>query len=86
MSAPSVILQKPKVIVTPSSSVQGFITDDARYIFGTITNIYESSDTFQIGQSVLFPPAKSFKFAEDSIDYYVVDEFELFFSEEPLPP
>lgn len=79
------ILQAPLVAIRKSASNQGLVPT-AGYMFGTITNIHETSDRFQVGQSVLFPPNKGIELKDGSLTYWLLDEKLLLGSEEELPP
>lgn len=86
MAVIDAILPKPKVIVLLGSSVSDIT---AQFLFGSVYNIYETSDRFAIGDNVMFDNKKGTVIGDDTgSNYYLLDESDLFFTEveAPLPP
>ena len=77
-------LQKPKAVIQLGSSVSGI---DSTLLFGTIYNIFETSDKFAVGDSVMFDPKLGVNISDDTgSNYFIVNEDDLFLTEPPAPP
>lgn len=82
---PDIILSKPFVLVTISSSPLGMQSQTADYSFGYVERIYDTCDNVSVGQTILFSLKDAKALLYGSTIYYVVDETHRLFKEEPLP-
>lgn len=81
MAATDLILNAPQILLTQSVSVLGVYTPVAGLLFGTVENIYDTCDRYIIGDSVMFNPDNCILIRESGVDYYIVEEQRIFFSE-----
>lgn len=85
MSIANAILQKPKVVILLGSSGSGISANS--FLFGLVYNIYQTSNSFAINDSVMFNPQKATQISDSTgSNYYLIDESELFFKEVVSPP
>lgn len=79
------VLPKPMVVLSLSDSISSIT---AIYSFGTVYKIYETSDSFAVGDSVLFNKTKATQIGDGTGDYYLISEDDLLLkeTEAPLPP
>jgi len=86
MSAPNVVLDRPFVLISEAGSALGITTDNnSSILFGTIQNIYETSDRYSVGDSVMFIRDGSTTIYYDNSVFYLVRE-EFVFFKEVIPP
>lgn len=86
MPAPNVILSKPWVLVTTSSSALGIqVQQGFGWEFGTVQKVFQTSDKLAVGDSILFQPEKWAKLVYGSTIYFLVEETNAAFTE-VIPP
>lgn len=85
MAATDLILNKPQILLTQSASALGIYVPVAGLLFGQVENVYETCDRYAIGDNVLFSPNDCIQLREGSVDYYLVEEQKVFFSEYLAP-
>jgi len=86
LAAPDIILDRPFVLIQESGSSLGITTDNnSSILFGGIVNIYETSDRYSIGDSVMFIRDGSTSILYDNSVYLLVRE-EFVFFKEVIPP
>jgi hypothetical protein len=78
-------LNRPQILLTQTTSALGIYIPVAGLLFGDVANIYDTCDRYQIGDNVLFDPTDCILLREGGIDYYVVEEQKIFFSEYVAP-
>lgn len=81
-----IILSKPYLLVTLSSSPTGIVTrEDTTLVFGLVDMKYETCDKVNVGDFVLFNQKKAESVQYGSTIYYIVDEVFSFFKQIPPP-
>lgn len=85
-TSPNIVLPKPKVLIYSSQSTNSFETNGVALNFGTIQMIYETSDLYENGQSVLYNPKNSIPIKYGSDNFLLLNEEDLFFYEPPYIP
>lgn len=85
MAAPDIILQKPFVLILEGSSVLGGNVSGSDIGFGQIVNIYETSDSYAIGDYVMYNGVEKYSITYDSVEYFLVKESFIYYKEIPVP-
>lgn len=72
-----ITLPSPYVLITPSDGVYGLIPIQGNTMrFGTVAQVYDTSDRVAVAQSVIFDTKYAYPFIYGSTVYYLVkDEF-----------
>jgi hypothetical protein len=83
MPAPDIILDKPFLLVSLSASPLGIVPLKQGFVIGYVEKVYETSDKTETGQYVMFDKDKSRAFVYGSTVYYIVDENDSLFQENP---
>lgn len=86
MSTPNIILQKPKVLVQGTASPSSInAIGVANIMFGTIINIYATSDAYSVGDVVMFVQDKAIQITSGAETFLLIDETNIFFKEQAAP-
>lgn len=84
MPTPPIILSKPYVLVTLSESGNGITSQLSGFVFGYVEMIYDTCDDLVVGQRILFDIKTAKALYYGSTQYYLVDEAQKLFKEDPL--
>lgn len=83
---PDIILSKPWILVTLSSSQLGIKSNQSfGWEFGTVQKIFQTCDKLIVGDSILFEPKKWPQLVYGSTIYFLVEETNAAFTE-VIPP
>jgi hypothetical protein len=83
---PDITLNYPKVLATLSNSTLGIGFEQAfGWAFGTVQKVFPTCDNLVVGNSILFEPEKWPKLVYGSSIYYLVDQDNAAFVENPAP-
>ena len=85
MSVPTLIMPKPYALIQPQASV---ISSSATFIgvqTGMIALIYETSDRFEGGESVIYDPTGRTSLTYDGEEYFLVKESNILGTEQTPP-
>lgn len=75
MAAPDIILERPNILVTLTSSGLGIdLSQNFQWQNGYVELIYQTCDKFAVGDNVLFQPDKAVKLVYGSTIYYMIDD------------
>lgn len=86
MAAPDIVLQKPLVLIeTGGVSILGGYASGSPINFGTIVKIYATSDSFEVGNTVLFNTAGQTLISYDDVEYSVIEENKIYYKEVSPP-
>jgi hypothetical protein len=86
MAAPDVILSRPWILVTISSSQIGIYSGQAfGWEFGTVQKIFQTCDKVIVGDTILFEPDKGIKLVYGTTIYFMIEETNSAFTE-VIPP
>lgn len=83
MPTPNIIIESPYVLVTLSASPSGVIPNKAGFQIGYVEMVNQLSDTVAVGQYVMFDMTQAKSFIYGSTQYYLIDENNLLFQENP---
>lgn len=85
MPTPDLTLQPTYVLISSSASVLGGQADGSTLNFGTIELIYETSDTFIVGDLVMYDTSKQILVIYDGVQYALIKEEFILYKENPAP-
>lgn len=86
MAAPDIILRRPNILVSVSSSELGIdISQAFGFQFCTVEKVFQTCDSVAIGDSGLFEPEKGKKLFYGSTVYFMIDEANISFTEVTPP-
>lgn len=74
ISLPNVVLNSPMILVSESTSVLGITSNGSDLIFGTVCNVYATSDKFVLNESVFFNKSNAINILYSGQGYYLLDE------------
>lgn len=75
MAAPDITLERPKILVTLTSSGLGIdISQNFQWQNGYVELVYQTCDKFSVGDNVLFEPEKGVKLFYGSTIYFMIDD------------
>lgn len=86
MAVPDILLKRPYVLVSLSSS--GLSIDSSQafgWFFCTVEKIYQTCDSVAVGDSGIIEPEKGVKLIYGSSIYFMIDEQAIAFTE-VIPP
>jgi hypothetical protein len=79
----NIYLQEPYIVLTGSQSNWGITTAQQGFQVGSVYKIAMGS-TWQTGTKVMFPTKDAIGISEGGDDYFMVDENEIFYYEQPI--
>lgn len=86
MATPDIILNRPWILVTLTTSSLGIKPEQAfGYEFGLVQKIFQTCDRVIVGDSVFFQPERGVKLVYGSTIYFMIEETNSAFSE-VIPP
>jgi len=85
---PDINLPKPKVLLMLTDSVLEHPFENAGQALnsGIIKKIFETSDAYSLDDVVLFDPAKALMVKYSGTTFYLANEEDLYFTENPYTP
>jgi hypothetical protein len=86
MAAPDILLKRPFVLVSISSSEVGIdVSQSFGWEFGQVQLVYQTCDALEIGNSVLFRPDDGVKLVYGSSIYFMINDNNAAFVENAAP-
>lgn len=83
---PDIILNKGQILLTQTTSGLGIVMNNSPFINGTVELVNDLSDTWEVGDLVLFDPLEANKFSFDGDIFYLITEDKIFYKENYIPP
>jgi len=88
-SLPDIALGKGQILLTETQSTLGIsssgIPGDPPVTFGAVQAVYETSDKFSVGDTVMFDIAKIRRIVYGSTIYFIITEDDIAGKENPIP-
>lgn len=85
MPAPDIILQKPQVLLSPTTSGIGGVAMGGGMLWGYIEVIYDTSDLYVAGDTVLYNSNGAQSIYYSSVEYHIITEDKIMYKE-VIPP
>lgn len=77
-----IVLKYKQIVLTQNAgSVVSIDLDNSPFLFGTVEVVNDLTDTYAVGDNVLFDSSNATKFRQGSIDYYLTTEDKVSFNE-----
>ncbi len=87
MSAPNIILNKPKVLLYQTTTTNfSIVVQDTECIYGVIEKIYQTADYYAVQDLVFFDPKNAIRFTYSSTSYFLIDEKDIIWNEGQYAP
>lgn len=86
MPTPSIILQKPLIMVSQGDSLAGGTVDGTGIGFGTVVLVYDTCDTVAVGETIMYMTAGQTIVSFSGEQYVIIEETKVLSNEGSSPP
>ena len=82
MAVPDIILNKGEILLQQTNGQLGIELDNSSFLNATVVAVNDLTDSFEVGQFVLFSPKDELIIKYDNTDYHLVPETSIKYREE----
>ncbi len=87
MPIPTIILDKPYVLVSLQDSPQGIEPlGNTNFVFGYVEHVYDTCDKIEVGNYIYFDNSEQSGFSYENTIYYLIQDNKILFKEDYIPP